>query len=356
MSIICKQFGFANGAGVIANVVDGDTLTFWSPLSTDFAGYSAQFFLSDRVTLNYGASFPALEFDLGEAKRIPQFRLKVETGLTLGPAILIGSDIAATGVTNTLQTGDVLLDQYTGEQICSNLFLRVAAMKDADVRKRFLRLLQRSNLAAAVAPSPGPVNSQTYDAGSGLYTVPAYSGQWIEEIWGGGASGGESANASDGGFTYIGPEGSPTLRANGGSKPTGGANTTGTAPGGTVDTPGNTINAAGSAGGLPSTFTSSIGESGAGGNAGDGQGGGAAVSSDGAHYFNGNPGSGPGGGGSGRNAVEPTSSIRAAAAAPTSSTFSIEEAAGRSPAIRYRGSSARAVSRAWATVAARMVA
>lgn len=303
MPIIVKQFGFANGGGAIANIADGDLSTFWQPLATDFAGYPAQFFLSDRTTLNTAASFPALEFDLGEERRVPQFLLKVETGLTLGPGILIGADTGATGVADTLVAGNILLDQYTAQQLCSNQFLAVAAMKNADIRKRFLRLLQRSNLAAVVAPSPGPANSQTYDAGTGFFVVPSYTGQFIAEVWGSGASGGVSANAQNGASSFIGNDAIFVIEAGGGSKSAATTpNATSSAAGGTVVHAGNTINASGQNGGQPEFLSTANGLSGAGGNAGDGFGGAPAVGPSGAPAFYSLGIDGlVGGGGSGRN-------------------------------------------------------
>lgn len=307
MTVIAKQFGFTNGAGAIANLVDGNALTFWSPLVTDFSAYPDQFFLTDKVTLNYGKSFPALEFDMGEAKRVPQMYLKVETGLTLGPAILIGSDTGATSPADTLQTGDVLLAEYTAAEITSNRFLDVPTMRDGDIRKRFLRLLQRSNAVDDTAPTPGPLNSATYDTGSGDWEIPDYSSQLTIELWGGGSSGGVTGEANNGAATTAtrGAWGI-TLTANGGTKASAVAPNTGTGAGtGGTASNGNTANTTGQNGSTPSPTSALNGTSGKGGDSPNGGAGGAAVFLPlvigGAMFKFGEPGQAPGGAGSGRS-------------------------------------------------------
>lgn len=319
MTIIAKQFGFTTGAGVIDNLVDGDYGVGWTPLSTDFAAYSAQFFLDDRTTLNTGASFPALEFDLGSAKRVPQIFLKCHSLLTLGPAILIGSDNPATSPANTLQSGDVLLAQYTQAQIVSNKFLDVQAMKDADIRKRFLRLLQRSSAPAAVAPTPGPTNSTTYDAATGFFEVPFYATKLIAEAWGGGASGGVASQANNGGATWIRwNDSTGIMTANGGTKNSATvANAHGAGTGGTA-TGGNIANTTGGAASAPSPATSGGGITGKGGDAPNGGLGGAGIIT--AYtggmlpgvppmLISGNPGQTPGGGGGGRQTWYPAGDV-----------------------------------------------
>lgn len=300
--IIAKQFGFSTGDGLIANLVDRNIATYWKPLATDFNAYSSQFFLSDRVSLNVGASFPALEFDLGSPLRIPQFLFKVETLLTLGPTILIGSDAGATSPADTLQSGDVLLGQYTGLQICGNHFLEVPVMRDGDVRKRFLRFLQRSSVPSAAAPTPGPANSVTFDEGEGAWETVSYSTALTIETWGAGASGGVSAFAQNGGTTYAGRDSSWNQISLGGSKSAGGP----TQPGGLGGTSSgaNTENTTGGDGEAPAPLSGAPGYSGAGGTAPHGGIGGSRiyqVFEIGRNYYYGNDGQGPGGGGSGHS-------------------------------------------------------
>lgn len=303
--VIAKQFGFSTGSGLIGNLVDRNILTFWQPISTDFAAYGSQFFLSDKVTLNVGASFPALEFDLGEPKRIPQFLLKVETLLTLGPSILIGSTTGATSPADTLQVGDVLLGQYSEAQICGNHFLEVPIMRDSDVRKRFLRFLQRSNVPSAAAPTPGPANSVTFDYENGvekLWQVVGYSGALTIETWAGGASGGVPTVASNGGDTYCSIDAYFNMHSVGGVKSAGGPSQ----PGGVGGTSsgGNTENTTGGDGEAPAPLSGAPGYSGAGGTSPHGGLGGSRiyqVFEIGRNYYYGNDGQAPGGGGGGHS-------------------------------------------------------
>lgn len=302
MPVIAKQFGFTNGSGLIGNIVDGNNVTFYRPLAADFAAYSAQFFQSDKVTLNVGAAFAALEFDLGAPKRIPQILFKVETLLTLGPSVLIGSDVGATSPADTLQAGDVLLDQYTARQMCGNRFLAVKVMQDADVRKQFLRFLQRSNLASAIAPTPGPANSVTYDFGEGAWETVPYSTALTIETWGAGASGGGPTVAQNGGTTSAGRDSSWNQISLGGVKSAGGSGQ----PGGLGGTSSgaNTENTTGGPGGAPSPLSGAPGYSGEGGTSPHGGIGGERiyqVFEIGRNYYYGHDGQGPGGGGSGHS-------------------------------------------------------
>lgn len=306
--ITVKQFGFTNGAGVIGNVGDGSLLTFYQPVTTDFAAYSAQFFQADKTTLNFSASFPAIELDLLEPKRIPQILLKVETGLTLGPSVLIGSDVGATSVADTLVTGDVLLDQYTGAQMCGNRFLTVKAMQDADIRKRFLRFLQRSSLPSVAPPTPGPANSYTYDAGSGVWPVVPYSSKLVIESWGGGASGG--TNGGDGGDTSAGIDAYWVQTSLGGK----GNNFPGSAGGlGGTSSGANTLNLTGGNGEAPFPLTGAPGYSGAGGTSPNGGVGGPRIyqvfNPSNPMYYYGNDGQAPGGGGSGHSMWYPAGDV-----------------------------------------------
>lgn len=318
MPIIAKQFGFANGVGVIGNVVDGDITTSWSPLATDFSAYPDFFFIGDPAArvLNVGKSFPALEFDLGEAKRVTQIFIKVQDALTLGPAVLVGSDVAATSPSDTLQSGDVFLAEYSQAQITSNRYLDVDAMRDADIKKRYLRLLQRSS--AVAAPTPGPPNSYTYDIGSGNFEVPPYSTEFTIEVWGAGAAGGLASEGQDGEESTVTDGGSLTITAGGGDKATATVTNSATGAGaGGVASGGNTTNTPGGDGGVPSPATVAEGYSGKGGDSPNGGAGGDAVlliETDGGtgslgvgnfttvpNFRYGAPGIAPGGGGSGRN-------------------------------------------------------
>jgi hypothetical protein len=136
-----SQFGFSTGSGVLANMVDGNPAVGWAPLADTFDAYTAPFLTFDGQP-NVGFSFPAIQFDFGEAVRAAFFLLQVETPHTLGPAILIGSDNPATSVANTIQAGDVLLGSYTAAQITGGQVLETLANLN-DIRKRYLRLLQR---------------------------------------------------------------------------------------------------------------------------------------------------------------------------------------------------------------------
>lgn len=140
MAITVRQYGFSTGSGLLANLVDDDATTGWAPLTTGFDTYTAPFLVAGVP--NVGHSFPAIEFDFGAPVRVSLFLLQVEGHNTLGPAILVASDNPATSVANTLQSGDVLLGEYTAEEITGNLILGTAALTD-DIRKRYIRLLQR---------------------------------------------------------------------------------------------------------------------------------------------------------------------------------------------------------------------
>jgi hypothetical protein len=309
-TVITKQFGFSNRLGAIANVSDGDVDTYWAPLATDFASYPEYFFVGDPADriLNYGASFAALEFDFGSAWRVPNFNLLTETILTLGPTVLIGSDYPASSPADTLQGSDVFLAEYTAAQITGNAPLEIAGMVEADIRKRYLRFLQRSNLIADIAPTPGPANSFTIDnTYGGIYTffVPEHDHEFVIEVWGGGASGGLSAEAQSGGASSVVDFADFTLTANGGVKASAtsansgsGAGTGGTASGGNV------ANTTGGNGGTPTPTSTAIGYSGKGGDAPSGGLGGDArylpLVIGGNVFLAGMDGRAPGAGGSGR--------------------------------------------------------
>lgn len=318
MSIIARQYGFSNGTNTVDKIVDGDLATFWAPLQTDFSTYTDPFFVGDPAVraLNFGKPFPAIELDLGVAKRVTQIYVKVQSGLTLGPAVLVGSDSPASSPANTLQTGDVFLDEYTQQEIVSNVFLPVQAMKDADIKKRYLRLLQRSSKTSD-APPTGPANTFQSDiAGLQHFTIPEYSDTLTIEVWGGGASGGLFGTGMDGGDSYISKTGwlvTPT--AGGGKKPTASvANAvTGAGNGGTA-TNFNTMNVNGNSGGVASNNTGLIGFSGQGGDAPFGGLGGIAIwlpliLGIGLNWRYGLNGKAPGGGGSGRNYWYPSGDV-----------------------------------------------
>lgn len=314
MPLIAKQFGFANGFGAIGDIVDADILTGWSPLETDFAAYTDQFFQSDRTSLNIGKPFPAIEIDLITPQRVSMFQLKVETSLTLGPTILIGSDNGASSPANTLQAGDVLLGQFTGVQICSNRIIEVPGMRDEAIFKRFLRFLQRTSSVdpAVVDPGHGPANSVTYDVGAGAWEVVPYSTSLTIETWGGGAAGGTGSDAQDGGATVAGRDVSWVQTSNGGIKSVdafvGGVG--GTSSGA------NTVNLPGGHGEPPAPTNGAQGYSGAGGNSPFGGLGGARIyqtvdlaTLSYQNYFLGNPGGAPGAGGGGLSMWYPAGDV-----------------------------------------------
>lgn len=309
MTLIAKQFGFTNGAGVIANLVDGSESSFYQPIATDFGAYTAQWYLSDKVSLNTGASFPALEIDFGVPTRVPQFMLKTATLLSLGPSLLIGSNNGATSVADTLQSGDIVLGNYRAQELCSGRFISVPAMKDADIRRRFLRFLQRTTNPAFPALTPGPVNSVTYDIGSGQWQVVPYTTELVIEAWGGGASGGTNAYSQDGGQTLVSRGMGLLMTANGGSRSASGliGGLGGTASGG------NTLNITGANGENPNPdYSQGQGYSGAGGDSPNGGMGGARiyqVFEIGRNYYYGLDGQQPGGGGGGHSMWYPAGDV-----------------------------------------------
>lgn len=155
---------------------------------------------------------------------------------------------------------------------------------------------QQVLFATARTVIPG---SQTFDSGSGNFTVPVYNTLTIE-LWGGGAAGGIHLDTTRGG-TNGNPSTVSTLSlsAGGGLRSADGANggVGGTASGG------NTTNTNGNVGG-PSTLNFGLPPSGfysgAGGSAPNGGAGGVGVYvPDTTGNANGNPGTAPGGGGSG---------------------------------------------------------
>lgn len=330
MNPIVTQFGFSTGSGSLANIGDGQLGTSWSPLATRFETYTAQFFadggggaIGGRLP-NVGASFPHLQFDLGEPKRVPKLTMVTGSFLAFGPALVVGSDNPSTSVATALQSGDILLGNFTAAQMNSGIALDLQPMKDADIRKRYIRILQRSSIVA-VAPPPFPANTFWYDSGSGNFTVPDYTTTFNIELWGAAASGGSSSVAIDGGDTIVSiadasmPPGylGFTLTAGGGHKATTNfANAPNAALGGTASG-GNTLNLQGGPGGSPSNFNGNQGLGGAGGDSPFGGTGalGARLEvsqwDSGALFFTGSrfgiDGNAPGGGGSGANIFVPVS-------------------------------------------------
>jgi hypothetical protein len=302
---IAKQFGFATGAGAIQNIADHNDATFWAPLATGLDTITDQFLTSDGTSLNYAGSFAALEYDFGRDVRATSILIKVETLLTLGAAVLIGSDNPATSVADTCQTGDVLLAQYTQAQMVASKVLEITATKAVDLRFRYYRILQRSSAAAAAPPIPGSGPSgpfTQFDSSAGNFTTPTYSGTFTIEGWGGGASGGVTGNANAGGDTEVSKDSLFDLIAHGGHKATTSAANSGTGAGtGGTATGANTFNVTGGNAGVPSPTTTGGGTSGKGGDAPVGGLGGSPVSNSDTMIRYGINGAAPGGGGSGRN-------------------------------------------------------
>jgi hypothetical protein len=311
-----RQYGFTTGAGLIQNVVDGSHSTFYQPLATDFSSYTDQFLLPDG-SLNYGKPFPAIEYwgassdhDPVIDQHLTSLIIDLAGSATLGPAIVIGSNNQASSVSDTLQSGDVLLGQFTQAQMTSKKLLVLPAMQTGNTKFKFYRILQRSTSPSAAPPDPNVgSNFQIIDTpGSFTIFVPTYSGQWIMELWGPGATGGDNTGGADGAAATTiaayslsaGPGKHSTA-----SGPNGGA---AGATGG-VATGGNTANVNGNPGQSPSPNSTAIGLSGPGGSAPFGGAGGDAATpaADGpvpgipAGARNGLPGKAPGGGGSGLN-------------------------------------------------------
>lgn len=314
MPLVVTQFGFSNGSGLLANIGDDSLATSWSPLATQFETYSDQFFIGDPVgqVLNVGGSFPHVQLDQGEPKRVPAITFVTGSVFALGAAVIIGSDNPSTSLITAMQTGDIFLGEFTTAQMNSGRALDLLPMKNADIRKRYIRILQRSS-ASADAPASFPANTYWYDSGSGNFEVPEYSTTFVIELWGGGPSGGASSVATDGGDTTCSTYG---LTAEGGNKAsTNFPNAPNTAVGG-VGIGGNTLNLQGDPGGSPSTFNGSEGYGGPGGGSpfGGVQSEGARLEvnqwDSGAIFFTGSrfghDGNAPGGAGSGSNIFIPS--------------------------------------------------
>lgn len=304
MTIIVKQFGFTPASGALANIVDDNVSTGWAPVATDFAAYNYPFLKSDgNVNVQ---PFPALEFDYGEEVRLPMFLLQTETGVTLGDAMLIGSNFGATSTADVIRDSDVFLGIYTTAQINSGHVQKTAAFA-SDIRKRFYRLLQHkvgSPIQDGGGTDPGGTgdefgtNFSIYNSGAGNFHVPAYT-KLVIEGWGGGASGGESAAASDGVDTTVSTY---SLTAHKGAKASATVPNSGTGAGtGGTATGGNTANITGGNGDPPAPASVGTGGSGKGGDSPNGGLGGFVAVNGSFGLVSGMDGFIPGGGGSGRN-------------------------------------------------------
>ena len=309
-----RQYGFTTGAGAILNIVDDNLGTSYQPLATDFGAYTDQFFTSDGVTLNYGKSFPAIELfgvdndhDPVVAQHISSLLFKVETVLTLGDCVVVGSHNPASSVSNTLQTGDVFLGRFTGAQIASAKVLQLPAMQTGLDTYEYYRILFRSTKVAD-APTDPSIGStfQIFDTpGAQSFIVPTYGHKLVIELWGGAASGGENGTGADGNDTTCSTYSLTAGKGHHATQTLPNVDAAG-ATGGTA-TGGNTTNTNGNPGGAPSPAAGSVavGLSGKGGDAPSGGLGGDPVYNDfsgGGVYF-GKNGQAPGGGGSGRNLV-----------------------------------------------------
>lgn len=303
MTIIVKQFGFTPASGSLAFIVDGNVATGWAPAATDLAAYDTPY-LKSNGNPNPG-SFPCIEFDYGEAVRLPMFLLQTESPVTLGDAMLIGSDFPATSVADVVRDSDVFMGVYTTAQINAGHVLKTAAFA-TDIRKRYYRLCQHktgSPIQEGGGDDPGATgdefgsNFSIYNSGAGNFHVVAYT-KLVIEGWGGGASGGVAAEANDGVDTTVSTY---SLTAHKGTKasatvPNSGINagTGGTATGG------NTTNTTGENGGVPAP--ASVGAGGA-GKGGDSPNGGHSFAAVNASFGTvaGFDGEIPGAGGGGRN-------------------------------------------------------
>jgi hypothetical protein len=299
MTITVKQFGFTPSSGALSNIVDTNVATGWAPSATDLASFTSSFLHASGVPIV--APFACIEFDYGEAVRLPLFLLQTESGSTLGDGMLIGSDTPATSTADVVNSDDVLMGVYTQAQLNAGHVLKTSAFS-GDIRKRYYRLCQHAlgvPIVSTDGGGPGGSNSQVFDSGSDNFITPDYTNTLVIELWGAAACGGVSGDASDGGDTTCATY---SLIAGGGNKSAQAAQNAG--PGGTggTATGGNTLNATGGNGDPPDpTGTLNAGNSGKGGDAPYGGVGGSAVSNGAGGHINGNPGVAPGGGGSGRN-------------------------------------------------------
>jgi hypothetical protein len=313
--------GLSTRLGTLPELVDGDEGEGWAPYANRLTSLTSTF--TDAAGApNVGKAFACLQFDFGVATRVPLFLVQTETEFTLGDCMLIGSDEPAVLPTDIVKTGDVLLGLYPRHQVVAGAIL-ATAMKESNIAKRYLRMVFHAT-GALMTPEGTPsetggssANSVWFDTGAGNWSAggwPDNATKLIIEGWGGGASGGVSANAQDGGNTTCSTF---SLVANGGDKSaTTTPNTTGTpAPGGTASG-GDIANTTGGDGGVPSPANNNAGVTGKGGDAPNGGLGGAGIvsvvpSSPGGMRQVGNDGAAPGGGGSGRHQWIPSGDLLA---------------------------------------------
>lgn len=315
--------GLATAAGNVAQLVDGNEGVGWTPGATRLTSLTDTLADSSGAP-NVGKAFACIQYDFGAAARVPLLLVQTESAYSLSDCMLIGSDNPATVATDIVQAGDVLLGLYPRHQMTAGAIL-ATAMKNANVSKRYLRMVFHGT-DTLMTPDGTPTetggssgNSVWFDTGSGNWVAGGWPVDAVRveiEGWGGGASGGESATANNGGATTCSTF---SLTANGGSKSAiTTPNTTGTpAPGGSA-TGGNVSNTTGGAGGLPTPLNDGAGLTGKGGDAPSGGVGGDAVASppntEGspvATLKSGVNGAAPGGGGSGRHVYVPSGDLLA---------------------------------------------
>src|SRR4051812_17003237 len=117
---VVRQYGFTNGSGALANLVDHDDATFWAPLADGFDSHVTPP-VADSGLVVVGANCPAIEFDFGDQARIPAFFAKVQGPSSLGQCFLICSQLPATSTADVVQSGDLWAGgMYTVAQMNSN--------------------------------------------------------------------------------------------------------------------------------------------------------------------------------------------------------------------------------------------
>jgi hypothetical protein len=141
MAVVVSQFGFSNGGGALANMVDGDAASYWFPVPDGLDAYPVPP-VSDAGLVLPGYSFPAIQFDFQDQARVPAFQFKVETAATLGRCWLIASDYPATSVADTIHdSSDVVAGgMYSVAQMNGNAPIFTNARYNP-IRKRFWRFV-----------------------------------------------------------------------------------------------------------------------------------------------------------------------------------------------------------------------
>lgn len=302
---IITIFGFTTRSGALANLVDNDAVVGWAPQPTRLSSMNAPF-VNTGGAPNIGNDFAAIQVDFGTPTRVAIMLIQVQHLFTLGDCMMIASDNPATSVSNTVQSGDISLGLFSRDKMVSNKVISTLA-KTQDVTKRYLRFCFHATGAkmtqdGTTTDTGGSMNNGVwYDVGSGVFEVPVYTGAFVTEGWGGGASGGEPGAANNGGETTAGNDSIFMGHAGGGFKATTNPNTNGTPALGGAASGANTDNITGGQGGLPSSFTAALGSSGKGGDSPNGGTGGPAIYNPNSYFLLGADGNGPGGGGSGRN-------------------------------------------------------